>query len=352
MVVYVLSLGAGASLGPFIAGLLDHAGYDYRWNFRISAIIVGANLLSCLVMLPETVDRDLLIKDDLSSEPRGDLEKHHDDDDLAVEEVEHKDASVVRTTTAGDRESLMALWARRTWFLTLPDIKPERNFAILVIQPFTLLISPAVALVSLTFGIMIAYTFIASVVLSQILQPPPFLWSTLQVGLLNLSTLVGLVLGIPLGGIAADVLSRRSARRNDGFHVRESRLPAVIPGAVLGPVGVLVIGICLQRSLSWVGLAAGWAMLNIALTASANVMLTYAVDCYPWRAAHIGVVVNVIKNVVAFGVGYGVTPWLEAVGPEKQFGTMAGILWFWFLFVIPLSMFGPRLRQWSLRWIL
>ncbi len=99
-------------------------------------------------------------------------------------------------------------------------------------------------------------------------------------------------------------------------------------------------------------MAVGWALLNIALTASANVMLTYAVDCYPWRAAHIGVVVNVLKNLVAFGVGYGVTPWLEAVGPEKQFGTMAGILWFWFLFVIPLAMFGPRLRQWSLRWIL
>jgi hypothetical protein len=82
----------------------------------------------------------------------------------------------------------------------------------------------------------------------------------------------------------------------------------VIPGAVLGPVGVLVIRICLQRGLSWAGMAIGWAMLNIALTASANVMLTYAVNYYPWRAAHIGVVVNVIKDVVAFGVGYGVTP--------------------------------------------
>jgi hypothetical protein len=55
-------------------------------------------------------------------------------------------------------------------------------------------------------------------------------------------------------------------------------------------------------------MAIGWAMLNMALTASANVMLTYAVDFYPWRAAHIGVVVNVIKNVVAFGVGYEVMP--------------------------------------------
>jgi hypothetical protein len=72
--------------------------------------------------------------------------------------------------------------------------------------------SPAISLTWLTFGIMIAYTFISSVLLSQTLQSPPVLWSAFQVGLLNLS--------IPLSGISADILSRRSARRNDGFHVR------------------------------------------------------------------------------------------------------------------------------------
>jgi len=345
MVIYVLSLGAGASFGPFVAGLLANGGYYYRWNFKILSVILGANLLSCLIMLPETVDRDLLIKDDIAS-TLGDVEKT---EDLVREEV---DNSATRTTTGGSQETLMQLWKRRTIFLTLPDIKPERNFFILIIQPFTLLVSPAVSLGCLIFGLMIAYTFISSVVLSQTLQSPPILWPPLQVGLLNLSTVIGLVIGIPIGGIAADILSRRSAKRNDGFHMRESRLPAVIPGAVLAPIGVLVIGICLQNDLSWAGMAIGWAMLNIALTASANVMLTYAVDCYPWRAAHIGVVVNTLKNLVAFGVGYSVTPWLEAVGPEKQFGTMAGILWFFFLLIIPLSIFGPRLRQWSLKWVL
>ena len=350
MVAYVLALGAGASLGPFIAGLLDNGGYDWRWNFKISSIILGANLLSTLIMLPETVDAELQNKDDATElNTKDETAVSEKSDVIASEEL---DNAISRTTSGHSDETLLQTWARRSFFWTLPDIKPERNFFLLVVQPFTMLSSPAVSLTSLLFGIMIAFTFITSVVLSTVLQSPPVLWSVLKIGLINLSTLVGLLIGLPLGGAAADILSRRSAKRNDGIHVRESRLPAVIPGAILGPIGVVLIGVCLQQNLSWVGLAVGWAMLNIPLTASANVMLTYAVDCYPWRAADIGVVVNVLKNLVAFGVGYGVTPWLDAVGPQKQFGTMAGILWFVFLFVIPLSIFGARLRQWSLRWIL
>lgn len=343
MVIYAMSLGAGASIGPFIAGVVDNAGLGWRYNFIISSCIVGANLLGCIVMLPETIDRDLQKEETASTSSNDDIEKNNSIVD--AEEVEHSNA-------AQPQESLMQVWIRRSFFITLPDIKPQHNFFVLVIQPWAMLMSPAVLVGCIIFGVMIAFTLIASVVFSAVLQSPPALWSVLQIGLLNLSTLVGLLIGIPLGGITADILSRRSARKNDGIHIRESRLPAVIPGAILAPVGILVIGICLQQNLSWVGMAIGWAMLSVALTASANVLLTYAVDCYLWRAAHIGVMINVMKNLVAFGVSYGVTPWLMAVGPEKQFGTMAGILVFFFLFVIPLYTAGPRLRQWSLRWIM
>lgn len=35
--------------------------------------------------------------------------------------------------------------------------------------------------------------------------------------------------------------------------------------------------------------------------------------------------VNGLKNIVAFGFLYGVVPWVEEVGYVKCFGTMAGI---------------------------
>ena len=335
MVVYSFSLGAGASIGPVVAGLVYNGTHTWPWVFKISAIVTGVNLLSSILMLPETMQ----LKPRPESRPSSVID---------AEKTAHFEVEQIPEEIPNWR----AIWAERSFFLTLPDIKPEANFVVLFLQPFSLLISPAVLLTAVTFGVMIAFTVMTSIIFGTVLGMPPLLWTPLKVGLLNLSTIVGLAVGMPTGGILADIFYRRSAKRNDGTGVRESRLKALLPGAIITPVGIVIIGVVLQKHLSWVGLAFGWMMLNIGLTAVANVMLTYSVDCYPWRAAHIGVVMNVVKNVVSFGTSYGVVPWYMLVGPQNQYGTMAGIAVFFFLLNIPLSIYGKRLRTWSLNYIM
>ena len=335
MVVYSFALGAGASIGPLVAGLVYNGTHTWPWLFKISAIFIGVNLLSSIIMLPETIKLEAPIESPPSS--AGDLEK------AAHFEVNQ---------TPQETPNWRAIWAERSFYLTLPDIKPEANFVVLFFQPFSLLMSPAVLLTAVTFGIMIAFTVMTSIIFGTVLAMPPLLWTPLKVGLLNISTLIGLIVGMPTGGVLADIFYRRSARRNDGTGVRESRLKALVPGAIINPLGLIIVGVVLQKHLSWVGLAFGWMMLSIGLTAVANVMLTYSVDCYPWRAAHIGVIVNVVKNLVSFGTSYGVIPWYALVGPQNQYGTMAGIAVFFFLLNIPLSIYGKRLRTWSLKFIM
>jgi MFS family permease len=310
--------------------------------FKITAIIAGVNLLTSIIMLPETTTR--IPHAETASASGADVEKS------SVFETEH----TVQATRESLQEtaSLRQIWIERSFFWTLPDIKAESNFFVLFLQPFSLLTSPAVLLTSITFGVLIAFTVMISIIYSTVLSMPPMLWTPLKVGLLNLSSIIGLMIGMPTGGILADIFYRRSARRNDGMAIRESRLKALLPGAIITPVGLVLIGVVLQKHLSWVGLAFGWLMMNIGLTAVANVMLTYSVDCYPWRSAHIGVIVNVIKNLVGFGTSYGVVPWYMKVGPQHQFGTLAGIAAFFFLLNVPLSFYGNRWRNWSLKYIM
>jgi MFS family permease len=335
MVVYSFALGAGASIGPVVAGLVYNRTHTWPWVFKISAILTGANLLSSIIMLPETIQ----------------LKAHAESRPSSVVDAE-KSAHFEVEPMPQETPNWRAIWAERSFFFTLPDIKPEGNFIVLFLQPFSLLMSPAVLLTAVTFGIMIAFTVMTSIVFGTVLAMPPLLWTPLKVGLLNISTIIGLAVGMPTGGLLADIFYRRSARRNDGTGVRESRLKALLSGAIIAPLGLVIIGVVLQKNLSWVGLAFGWMMLNIGLTAVANVMLTYSVDCYPWRAAHIGVVMNVVKNVVSFGTSYGVIPWYTLVGPQNQYGTMAGIAVFFFFLNIPLSIYGKRLRTWSLNYIM
>ncbi|KAN0101376.1 putative MFS transporter [Hyaloscypha variabilis] len=269
MVLYSFSLGAGASIGPVIAGLVYNGLHDWPWVFKITAIIAGVNLLTAIIMLPETTTR--IPHAETASASGADVEKS------SAFETEH----TVQATRESLQEtaSLRQIWIERSFFWTLPDIKAESNFFVLFLQPFSLLTSPAVLLTSITFGVLIAFTVMISIIYSTVLSMPPMLWTPLKVGLLNLSSIIGLMIGMPTGGILADIFYRRSARRNDGMAIRESRLKALLPGAIITPVGLVLIGVVLQKHLSWVGLAFGWLMMNIGLTAVANVMLTYSVDC-------------------------------------------------------------------------
>ncbi|KAH8594257.1 major facilitator superfamily domain-containing protein [Bisporella sp. PMI_857] len=343
MVVYTLSLGAGASLGPLVAGLVHNGTHTWPWTFGISAFITAVNLLSSILMLPETTGLENFyeVAPPTNATVTADAEK------AVTDEIEQARDAV----SSAESESLYDQWIHRSFFWTLPDIKPEANFLVLFFQPLWLLCSPAVVFTSVIFGILIAFTVIISIVYGTVLGQPPILWTPLKIGLLNLSPLIGLIVGMPTGGYLADVLYRRSARNHEGIGLRESRIFAALPGAIISPLGLIVIGVCLQKHLSWVGLAFGWMMSNIGLTAVASVLLTYCVDCYSWKSAHIGVVVNVIKNMVSFGVSYAAVPWYLDLGPQKQFGTMAGILLFFLLLIIPLRIYSTKLRELSLKYI-
>jgi len=63
MVVYSFALGAGAGIGPAIAGLIYSGIHKWLSIFRISAIFTGANLLSFIILLPKTTQ----VKDHVES---------------------------------------------------------------------------------------------------------------------------------------------------------------------------------------------------------------------------------------------------------------------------------------------
>ncbi|EJT75146.1 hypothetical protein GGTG_05083 [Gaeumannomyces tritici R3-111a-1] len=174
------------------------------------------------------------------------------------------------------------------------------------------------------------------IVVAALYAQSPLLWSPRSIGLINVAPLIDLAIGLPLGGAPADMLNNRSARKANGVHDPSARLPAVLIGGLVSPAGCVVMGFARQRPDKWIKVCVGRAMLSFGLTASANVLLTYSAHCMPNRAGHIGVVVNVAKNCVGFGVSSASLKWLAMAGPVRQFGAMSGILFAVYLLVIPL----------------
>lgn len=97
------------------------------------------------------------------------------------------------------------------------------------------------------------------------------------------------------------------------------------------------------------------------------ITMTYVSDCYLPIAPDALLLINGLKNIVAFGFLYGVVPWVLEVGYGAwiqtsrewtladlvivdAFGTQAGIFVAIIGLAIPLSIFGERMRHKTAQW--
>ena len=91
-------------------------------------------------------------------------------------------------------------------------------------------------------------------------------------------------------------------------------------------------------------------MVALGLTAVPVATITYVSDSYLPVNADALLLVNGLKNIVAFGILYGVLPWVTEAGYVKVYVTQAGIYVLIMLLAIPLALFGQRLRHTTARW--
>jgi MFS family permease len=345
MVVYVGFLAAGSAIGPIVAGAIASRLHSWRWFFIISSIATGVNLVGCIMMLPSTRHA---VDDDSDDDSTNDgVQEMKPAGSASHTKIETQPTDNEPQITPNEN-SLWKLWIERSFSLQIDRVQHPENPLKLYFRLFPLLLVPEVLVTTLVFGLTIGWTVVTSVIVSNISSIPPTLWAPWKTGCLNFGPLVGLLIGLPIGGAGADLLSRRAARRsNSGGHDPRSRLPLVLLGGLLSPVGCVIVGVSLNNKnlLHWPTTAVGWGLLSFGLTASSNVLLTYCVDCHRSRAMEIGVLVNFIKNTIAFGVSYAAIDWYSMYGGKAQYGTMAGILWAIYMLVVPLYIFSDSLRK-------
>jgi len=214
MVIYVGFLAAGSAIGPIVAGFVASGLHSWRWFFGISSIAAGANLLGCILMLPETTHRGVDFDVNASTPDRETQSTKQPNTEL-LEEIRP-----VNSTPDQPDHDLMRLWIERSFFTHLDDINPEANWFKVFVRPLPLLLAPQVFVTTLIFGLTIGWTALISIVCSNVFQASPTLWGPRSIGLLNFGPIVGLTIGLPLGGALADFLSTRA--RNSVVLIRWS----------------------------------------------------------------------------------------------------------------------------------
>ncbi|GIC87809.1 putative MFS transporter [Aspergillus udagawae] len=151
--------------------------------------------------------------------------------------------------------------------------------------------------------------------MSSLLEAPPYLFSSVSVGLMQIAALIGFILACFGGGLLSDLINSRIARRRADGQVRaEDRLLSLIPGMAIGPAGCVLLAFACQNHLHWAAIAVGFAMVSFGTVYTPNIAITYLAHRHQRDAAQCLVLVNVVKNLVAFMFLYEAVEWVQSQG--------------------------------------
>ncbi|EGX93835.1 Major facilitator superfamily transporter [Cordyceps militaris CM01] len=304
--ILTIALNTGTFLAPVAAGYIATA-LGWRWIWWWSVILSGVLLVIFIFFYEETIFNPSPYPTAGTDEPGT-----HDAEKAMLAEVDSR--SPFRPPIRLDIP--LRPYRARLALFTRTDSSPRSLFRH-VYQPFIILATfPGVAFVALVFGSLLAWLAIALNVQATYFTMPPYNFSSSGVGLLNIPTLIGCLLGGLFGGHLSDYSIKWLARRNGGLYEPEMRLWLAFPAILIAPAGYFMFGFSIAKGMPWPVPAVGLGVYGFGSAALGNITLVYLVDSYRdvIGEAYIGVIF--VRN--AFGV---VGAILTAYGADDDLGS-------------------------------
>lgn len=89
---------------------------------------------------------------------------------------------------------------------------------------------------------------------------PPYRFSSIGVGLMQIPAIIGFLVGCFMGCYVADVITAAVILRQKGNVRPEQRLISLIPGSVVAPAGCILVAFACSQKLHWIAIAFGFGM--------------------------------------------------------------------------------------------
>ncbi|CAF9903865.1 MAG: hypothetical protein ALECFALPRED_003017 [Alectoria fallacina] len=261
---FLSGLGGSAPLAGPIAGGFITQNTTWRWAFWATSIADGAIQVMGLLFLKETYPPKLLhAKAEKLRKDTGNAALHT--------EFEHPERTLANTM----KRSLI------------------RPFKLLGTQPIVQALAMYMAYL---YGLMYL-----------VLSTFPALWEkqyheSIGIGGLNYISLgVGFFLGTQICAPVNDRIYRRLKKRNDNVGRPEFRIPLMIPGSLLVPIGLFIYGWSSQYHTHWIGPNIGAALFAAGVIIGFQCIQTYLVDSYTRFAASAIAAATVLRSLAGFG---------------------------------------------------
>lgn len=119
-------------------------------------------------------------------------------------------------------------------------------------------------------------------------------------GLNYLSLAIGYIIGTQSCSKLIDITYKRLQQRHNGIGKPEYRLPVLIPGSLLVPIGLLWYGWSAQHNLHWIMPNIGSAIFAAGVKYGLQCTQVYALDVYPTYAASASAASSSMRSLAGF----------------------------------------------------
>ena len=162
---------------------------------------------------------------------------------------------------------------------------PSTLFKTSLVRPLRLLLfSPIVLALSTYMAVVYGYLYLLFTTITPVFEST-YNFSSGSVGLTYLGIGIGCLFGVIIFGIASDRILTYFSKRNNGEMKPEYRLPLMIPGAFLIPIGLFIYGWTAENKVHWIAPIIGTSFVGFGLLATFMPIQTYLVDAFTVYAA-------------------------------------------------------------------
>ena len=246
---FVIFQAAGGFLGPVASGyIVDSQGWRWMWWWCV--IFFGVTLVSVVFLFEESKYVPILEGQSVTLPSQLDQIELNDDIKDKKEAEDHVSSSAVASHVAINPDIKPKTYMQRMALVTITNESIWPHFY----QPIVALFYfPAVSYTAITYGSTLAWFAIMTSLQATYMLSPPYNFSAIGIGLMNVAPFIGAVLGFPCGGYLSDKHILWLSRRNGGIYEPEMRLWLALPVVVLGPASILMFGLGIAYVSSFTG---------------------------------------------------------------------------------------------------
>ncbi|KAJ1303662.1 hypothetical protein OPQ81_008090 [Rhizoctonia solani] len=342
---YAWFLASSNFFAPVITGFIND-GIGYKWCFFIQAIFCGVVSIFLFFFLEETnYDRKTVgVVEDI--QPGAEAVDQPSDTKTDPEKTDNT-TNTTANTSPTPVEGTSTTYKRKTYVDKLALWDKPRPFVMhwRAWQILKLLSWPVIFYAGFSYGTYLVWFNILNATASIILGGSPYDFSPAIVGLSYLACIIGVTIASIFTGVFSDWFVIRMARRNKGIFEPEQRLWLFAAATIILPAGSILWGVGAAHGVHWFGLLFAMFLISLCNTCGVTLSLAYLVDSYREIAGDALASCIIVRNTMSFAIGYGITPWLDALGYQNCFISVAFVgLAVCSVFLVMIK-FGKKFRE-------